>query len=102
MKKTFLFTLYLYLICFFTYSAKACDPDACNIRTSVAIGTGCSVAGAFVSVTYCAATFGIGCLVGTALTSGICGSITKAREKGTQFELFWWISHQNYCVYANN
>jgi hypothetical protein len=72
----------LYLTCFLTCSAKACDADACHIGTSTAIGTGCAVAGTALSLTLCAVTFGIGCAVGTVATAGICGAITAGAEYG--------------------
>ena len=25
--------------------------------------------------------------------------LRRPREEGRRFELFWWISHPNYCVY---
>jgi len=80
MKKIFL--CLLYLTSFLTCSTKACDTDACQIGTSIAIGTGCAVTGAAVSVGFCAVTFGIGCAVGVASTAGICGALTKGAEYG--------------------
>ena len=77
----------LFLTSFFTMLANACDPDACNIGTSVAIGTGCAVAGAAVTGLLCAATFGIGCAVGTAATAGICGAVTAGAEYGNKLVL---------------
>ena len=83
MKNLFLCTLYL--TCFLTYSAKACDADACQIGTSVAIGTGCAAVGAALTLPACIATLGIGCAIGAVATAGICGGLTAGAQYGKTY-----------------
>ena len=64
------------------WTLQACDPTACHIGTSAGLATGCAAVEAALTNAACAATLGIGCVVGGVVTAGPCAVGTAGASHG--------------------